>query len=203
LLEARPAEIARLLLSVIGTLSATVRRATQDLVTVYETGKTAGSIRELDALAARILAQVHEAVGADRSALGVWNPYVEDYEWTVHGGAMDEAAAPGAPMDASGEELAELVRQAFEAGEAISVDRDSGGWLGASTMAVPIWSEAEGLGLLVCAADRAGALGPDQQRLASIIALQVGGAIAIARHEQERRDRERLERARAGFVETA
>ncbi len=196
LLADRPAALARLLVAVIANLSSAVRRVTQNLVTVYETGKLAGTVRDPQVLAREVLARLHGALGADRSALGLWNPYAEDYEWITRG----DDPASHAPLAAGHPWIA----AAFEAGEAVILERDreasgaadEAAWLGHATIVVPLLQESEGLGVLVFATDREGAFGDDQQKLADATALQIAGALALARHEQDERDRERLARSR-------
>ncbi len=201
LLAERPADLARLLVAIVASLSSNMRRITESLVTVYETGKLAGTVRDPVLLANEVLARLHGAVGADRSAIGIWNPFAEGYDWVrIDGGAGVESTALAAdevlgPHDA-------LIAQAFDAGDAILAERDeveaaSRPWLGVSTIVVPLYQESEGLGVLLFASDRPGVLGDDQQKLAGAVALQVSGALALARHEQDERDRERLEQSRA------
>lgn len=205
LLADRPAVLARLLVAVIANLSSAVRRVTQNLVTVYETGKLAGTVRDPALLAREVLERLHGALGADRSAIGLWNPYAESYEWLTVGESGEGEEAGAGPLDAEHP----FIAAAFEAGEAVileraadgaGADRESGGaapWLGAATIVVPLVHDGEGLGVLVFATDREGAFGDDQQKLAGATALQVAGALALARHERDERDRERLERSRA------
>jgi CRP-like cAMP-binding protein len=195
LLAERPADLARLLVAIIAGLSANMRRTTESLVTVYETGKIAGTVRDPVLLAHEVLTRLHGAVGATRSAIGIWNPFSEGYDWVRIDDEADSGQEVLEPSDA-------LVVRAFESGEAILAERDATTaalrpWLGVATIVVPLYQENEGLGVLVFASDRDDAFGDDQKRLANAVALQVSGSLVLARHEQDERDRVRLEQSRA------
>ncbi|MFN7952404.1 MAG: cyclic nucleotide-binding domain-containing protein [bacterium] len=198
LLGERPADLARLLVAIVANLSGSLRRATQNLVTVYETGKIAGTVRDPQVLAREVLTRLHSGLGATRSAIGLWNRFSESYEWLAVEGPAAERHEGIEPLAADDSRIA----AAFESGEAVLTGHDdehaaNQPWSGRASIVVPLYQENEGLGVLVFATDRADSFGDDQQKLANATALQVSGALALARHEQDERDRERLERSRA------
>ncbi len=198
LLAERPADLARLLVAIVANLSGSLRRATQNLVTVYETGKIAGTVRDPRQLAHEVLTRLHAALGATRSAIGLWNPFSESYEWLVIEDAAASVREDAEPLAADDPRIT----AAFESGRALLFTAEdtpaaARSWSGRASIVVPLHQEDQGLGVLAFATDHDEAFGDDQQKLADATALQVAGALALARHEQDERDRERLERSRA------
>ncbi|MBI3892021.1 MAG: cyclic nucleotide-binding domain-containing protein, partial [Candidatus Wallbacteria bacterium] len=70
----------KLLLSIIKTVNSRLRQTNRQLVTLYDTGKIIGSVRDLGTMAEEIMERITETLGVKRGILILVNPYSNELE---------------------------------------------------------------------------------------------------------------------------
>lgn len=172
---------ARLLLALSRELSRRLRRTSDYLATVYETGRIVASSHGLSEMVDGVLARLrHDVTEATGASLLLFNPFGETYE--VVGRSGPEGLAPESVLalvrGRGGREPFQVVADVAVLGVALTNER------------------GEVLGYLIL--EKAGhvAFAPQQEVVVAAVAQQTGLGILQAWARRDEEDRRRLERGR-------
>ena len=194
----------KLMKSLLGYLSARLRKTNQELVTVYETGRILGEGSEVDAMCFHILDQLQGVLGAARGFIALYNEFSGDFELTAYRG-IDHAIAQDLALNYSDpmvhfltmDPRAHLVEHAtlWNIGPARLQQFPH---YGNTMVLAPLISNQHGMmGLLWFSDTLSGTpFTWNHRNLVEGVALQVGNAIVQAKMIQESAQRDRLAQAR-------
>ncbi len=172
---------ARFLFGTSRELSHRLRRTSEYLTTVFETGRIVGAGLGLTAMAAKLLERLlADVAGATSATLLLYNPFGET--WEIEGRAGREGL--------TAEAAAALV--AAHAGRDIFQTTQAGPLLGVSLRDL----EGEVFGYLLLEKAEGGPFTPQEEVVVAAVGQQTGLGILGARARQEEEDRRRLERGR-------
>ncbi|MHB9154968.1 MAG: cyclic nucleotide-binding domain-containing protein [Endomicrobiales bacterium] len=175
-----------------------LEQTSRELATIYQTGKVISSGRRLSEVAAGIRDELLLAVPeAENGAIFLYNEFNEEYD-PVAAPEGTKEISPASPL---------LVRVKEKLGEVIINDPGEAGapveefLAGARTVLLsPIVKEVKILGFIVLwNAHQAGVFRTSHSLLVSSVGGQLAEAAENLRHQQEERDRRRLNNARQGY----
>ena len=187
----------KLLMAIISTINARLRQTNRQFVTLYDTGKIVGSVRDLATLAEEITERVVETLLVERGLFLLQNPYNGRLE--VHesfGYTVEEQALFDLKPDAGllGEVFASRLPLRRE-----GCDPDAlaakGAYEARSMLLVPILFNDAAIGAIFVGNKQTGEpFTNDDVVLLTGIAMQVSTAVENARNIEEREARERHHR---------
>ncbi len=186
----------KLLLSIIRTVNSRLRQTNRQLVTLYDTGKIIGSVRDLTTMAEDIMERVTETLGVKRGLLVLVNPYSSELETKhVTGYTVEEEALFRLRLDEGflGTIFEKKAPMRFEGDPQTLPSR--AGFETSSMLLCPLVSNDVAIGAIVLGNKDSGEpFSNDDENLVAGVATQVATAVENARMVEEREAKERHQR---------
>lgn len=183
MLQAAPLSAIQVLFGITRIINARLRQTSHELVTLFDTGKLAGSGLKLEVLLAKIVERAVESTSSTQGAVFLVNPYTQELEL---GHAF--GIAPEGPFDLAQGLFAHVVgeNRALVSNDLSATGIEARGWEPRSLVACAIRHDDAPTGMLLIGGREGGAAYTGGHlHLLQGIALQVGAAIENARRKAE------------------
>ncbi len=202
-LSSDAAAASKLMLEIMRTVAPRIRQTNEELVALYETGRTIGQNAELGRILSELLAVLGDATSCERGAVFLLNAPAQTLECRAAFGCEEDPSNWREPLEGG---VAEAILSAEEAVAIEDYDSDPRfeshtpvGYETASMLGAALRSQGEAIGTIVLCdkVDRDGspiAFTPGDANLLAGVAAQASGAIESACLHEEAFEKEKLDR---------